>query len=198
MAVQQQKRLYDQRAVRRLFTVGDWVMHYYPAVKKSKLDSVWVGPSLVVSIVGWAVGIHKHPDSPIILIHCQDVTKVPQPNGMRSWIMTPQPVGAPPVPVLGASTVAHTSRGSPSVDVLPPEEGPGLSWRMWIPLVCNLHRDLRCLAGLGWTLMVRGWLCRRALSPRRALLSWPLFFGCGPYSADENCPCIQLSDGCPA
>ena len=41
-----------------------------------KLDSVWVGPSLVVSIVGWVVGIQKHPDSPIPLIHCQDVKKV--------------------------------------------------------------------------------------------------------------------------
>ena len=30
---------------------------------------------------------------------------------------------APPVPVLGASTVAHTSQGSPSVDVLRPDEG---------------------------------------------------------------------------
>ena len=27
--VQCQKRLYDQRAVRRLFAIGDWVMHYY-------------------------------------------------------------------------------------------------------------------------------------------------------------------------
>ena len=88
-----------------------------------KLDSVWVGPSLVVSIVGWAVGIQKHPDSPILLIHCQDVKKVPQPSGMLSWITTPPPVSAPTVPVLGTSTVAHTSQGSPSVDVLPPDEG---------------------------------------------------------------------------
>ena len=41
--VQRQKRLYDQRAVRRLFAVGDWVMRYYPPAKKCKLDSVgWV------------------------------------------------------------------------------------------------------------------------------------------------------------
>ena len=98
-------------------------MRYYLAAKKCKLDSVWVGPSLVVSIVGWAVGIQKHPDSPILLIHCQDVKKVPQPSGVCSWITTPPPVNAPTVPVLGASTVAHTSQGSPSVDVLPPDEG---------------------------------------------------------------------------
>ena len=82
-----------------------------------------MGPSLMLSIVGWAVGIQKHPDSPILLIHCQDVKKVPQPSGMTSWITAPEPVGAPPVPVLGASTVAHTSWGSPSVDGLPPDEG---------------------------------------------------------------------------
>ena len=82
-----------------------------------------MGPSLVVSIVGWAVCIQKHPDSPILLIHCQDVKKVPQPSGVRSWITTSQPVSAPLVPVLGASTVAHTTQGSPSVDVLPPDEG---------------------------------------------------------------------------
>ena len=123
LAVQRQKRLYDQRAVRRLFAIGDWVMRYYPAAKKCKLDSVWLGPSLVVSIVGWAVGIQKHLDSPILLIHCQDVKKVPQPSGVRSWITTPPPVSAPTVPVLGASTIAHTSQYSPSVDVLPPDEG---------------------------------------------------------------------------
>ena len=88
-AVLRQKRLYDQRAVRRLFAIGDWVMRYYPPAKKCKLDSVWVGPYLVVSIVGWAVGIQKHPDLPVILIHCQDVKKVPQRSGTRSWIKTP-------------------------------------------------------------------------------------------------------------
>ena len=42
---------------------------------------------------------------------------------MRSWIATPRPVGAPAVPMLGASTVAHTSGGSPSIAALPPDEG---------------------------------------------------------------------------
>ena len=59
----------------------------------------------------------------VILIHCQDVKKVPQPSGVRSWIATPRPVGAPTVPMLGASTVAHTSRGSPSIAALPQDEG---------------------------------------------------------------------------
>ena len=122
-AVQRQKRLYDQRAVRRLFAVGYWVMRYYPPAKKCKFDSVWVGPYLVVSLVGWALGIQKHPDSPILFVHCQDMKKVPQPSGVMSWIKALRPEGAPTIPVLGASTVARTSQGSTSVDGLPPDEG---------------------------------------------------------------------------
>ena len=82
-----------------------------------------MGPYLVMSLIGWAVGIQKHPDSTVLFIHCQEVKKVPQPSGVMTWIKTPQPVGAPKIPMLGASTVAHISQGSPSVDVLPPEEG---------------------------------------------------------------------------
>ena len=69
------------------------------------------------------MGIQKHPDVPVILIHCQDVKKVPQPSGVQSWIVAPLPVGAPAVPMLGASTVAHTTRGSPSITAFPPDEG---------------------------------------------------------------------------
>ena len=75
--VERQKRLYDRRAVQRLFAVGDWVLCYYPPAKKCKLDSAWVGPYLVVSSVGWALGIQRHPDSPIVLVHCQDLKKFP-------------------------------------------------------------------------------------------------------------------------
>ena len=53
-AVQRQKHLYDRWAVRRLFAVGDWIMRYCPPAKKCNLDSPWVGPYLVVSLVGWA------------------------------------------------------------------------------------------------------------------------------------------------
>ena len=44
-----QKRLYDRRAVMRLFAVGDWVMRYYTPAKKCKLYSAWIGPYLIVS-----------------------------------------------------------------------------------------------------------------------------------------------------
>ena len=83
-AVRRQKRPYDRRAVRRLFAVGDWVLHYYTLAKKCKLDSAWVGPYLIVSLAGWALGIQCHPDSPIVLVHCQDLKKVPQPSSVVS------------------------------------------------------------------------------------------------------------------
>ena len=111
--VQRQKRLYDQRAVRRLFALGDWVMRYYPAGKKCKLDSIWTGPYLIVATLGWTVGIQRHPDEPVIFIHCQDVKKIPPPSGVQSWLTIPPPGGTPVVPMLGASMVAHTSRDSP-------------------------------------------------------------------------------------
>ena len=57
--VWRQKRLYDQRAVRRLFALGDWAMRYYPAGKKCKLDSIWVGPYLIVATLSWTVGLHS-------------------------------------------------------------------------------------------------------------------------------------------
>ena len=122
-AVQHQKRLYDRRAVRRLFAVGDWVLPYYSPAKKCKLDTAWVGPYLVVSLAGWALGIQRHPDSPIIIVHSHDFKKIPRPNGLMSWIEAPRPEGAPTIPVLGTSTMAHTSQGSPSVAVLPLDEG---------------------------------------------------------------------------
>ena len=64
-AVWRQKRLYDKRAVKRVFAVGDWTLRYYLPAKKCKLDSPWMGPYLVVSLVGWAVGVQLHPDSPM-------------------------------------------------------------------------------------------------------------------------------------
>ena len=106
-AVRRQKRLYDKRAVRRLFAVGDWVLRYYSPAKKCKLDSAWVGPYLVVSLACWAVGIQLHPDSPIILVHCQDLKKIPHPSGLVSWIDADRPEGMPMLPVLGASMMGR-------------------------------------------------------------------------------------------
>ena len=122
-----QKQLYDQRAVRRLFVTGDWVLSYYSPAKKCKLDSAWVGPYLVVSLAGWAVGIQYQPDSPVILVHCQDLMKIPRPSGLILWMDDIRPMGATPIPVLGASTMGRTTIEFPSVAVLPSEEGARLS-----------------------------------------------------------------------
>ena len=112
-AVRRQKRLYDRRAVRRLFAVGDWALHYYSNVKKCKLDSAWVGPYLVVSLEGWAARIQLQPDTPTILVHCQDLKKIPRPSGLVSWIDAARPVGVPTPPVFDASTMGRTTKVSP-------------------------------------------------------------------------------------
>ena len=121
--VQRQKRLYDRRTVRRLFAVGDWVLRYYTPAKKCKLDSAWVGPYLVVSLTGWALGIQKDSDSPIIMVHCQDLKTILQPHGAVSWLAMEQMPISPSVPILGASTMQQTSQDSPSITVSPPVEG---------------------------------------------------------------------------
>ena len=104
-AVQRQKRLYDRRAVKRLFVVGDWVMRYYTPAKKCKLDSAWIGPYLIVSLIGWALGIQKDSESPIVIVHCQDIKKVPPPPGAVSWLATNKLSISPSVMILGASTM---------------------------------------------------------------------------------------------
>ena len=126
-AVRRQKHLYDRCAVRRLFAVGDWTMRYYPPAKKCKLDSPWVGPYLVVSLVGWAVRIQLQPDSPILLVHCQDVKKIPHPSGLVPWIAVALPGSSPAPPLLGASTVCHSTRNSGSSVTGPPVDQTLLS-----------------------------------------------------------------------
>ena len=41
-AVWRQKQLYDKRAIRRVFAVGDWSLRYFPLAKKCKLESPWI------------------------------------------------------------------------------------------------------------------------------------------------------------
>ena len=98
-----------------------WVLRYYSPAKKCKLDSAWVGPCLVVSLAGWDLGFS---DSPIILVHCQDLKKIPRPSGLVSWTDSARPEGVPTIPVSGANTMGRTSQGSPFVAVLPLMRGP--------------------------------------------------------------------------
>ena len=118
MAYDQVRRNSGQavRRQKRLFAVGNWIKRYYPPTKKCKLDLPWVGPYLVVLLVGWAVGIQLQPDSPILLVHCQDLKKIPHPSGLVPWIDVALPEGSAAPPLLGASTVCRSTRNSgPSV-----------------------------------------------------------------------------------
>ena len=63
---------------------------YYPPAKNAN----WIGPYLV-SLAGWAVGIQLQPESPVILVHCQDVKKITRPSGLVSWIDANRPEGLP-------------------------------------------------------------------------------------------------------
>ena len=122
-AVQRQKRLYDRRAVKQHFAMGDWAMRFYTPAKKCKLDSPWIEPYLVVSFIGWTIGIQKAPESPIVLVHCQDIKKIPPPPGAVSWLTTKKLSSAPSVRILGASTMQRTLPSSLSLTVAPPAEG---------------------------------------------------------------------------
>ena len=85
----QRKRFYDVKAVNRKFPVGSWVLRYYPPAAQKKLGSPWVGPQQVVrQATGHTVGIQKGLDTPIILIHVDDLKVCPAPHNV-SW--TPGP-----------------------------------------------------------------------------------------------------------
>ena len=104
-AVQRQKRLYDQRAVRRL--------------GHALLPS---GEELQIGLyLDWPISNSGHPrldggysETPrragdfYPLSGCEQDS--PNPVGRNRGLRFPPPGGAPVVPMLGASTVAHTSR----------------------------------------------------------------------------------------
>ena len=72
-------------------------MRYYSPAKKCKLDSPWIGPYLIVSFMGWTIGIQKEAESPVVMVHCQDVKKIP--------LTSKESTLKPAVTVLGASTM---------------------------------------------------------------------------------------------
>ena len=209
-AVQEQKRLYDQRAVRRLFALGDWVMRYYPAGKKCKLDSIWTGPYLIVATLGWTVGIQRHPDEPVIFIHCQDV-KIPPPGGVQSWLTIPPMGGTPAVPMLGASTVAHTSRDSPSVTALPPDEGVELAdvdsaqdEQLLSRHRGSIHTSTPSEGGqsspltgsVGPPVILFATSAIRIDDTSVLHPFFPQKSDAGPVLVNDDCACVQLQDGC--
>ena len=185
-------------------------MRYYPALLPCKLDSIWTGPYLIVATLGWTVGIQRHPDEPVIFIHCQDVKKIPPLSGVQSWLTIPLPGGTPAVPMLGANTVAHTSRDSPSVTALPPDEGVELadvdsvqngrsmSWHSE-----SKHTSMPSEGGRRSLLMDS--VVPEAI-PFATTSIWvndtstlhpfcSTQIGCGTRSIDDYCTCVQLQDG---
>ena len=73
----------------------------------------------MVSFLGWTIGIHKDPNSPIVMIHCQDAKKVPGPPGTVSWLTSKESSIKPSVTVLGASTMHRTRPSSLSLGSAP-------------------------------------------------------------------------------
>ena len=110
-AVWRQKCLYDKRAVKWVFAVGDWTLRYYPPAKKCKLDSPWLGPHLVVSLAGWVDDVQLHPDSPVLLIHCQNLKKILHPRGLVSWRHSDKPDSSMTHPIIGTSMVCLSTPG---------------------------------------------------------------------------------------
>ena len=126
-AVRRQKRFFDKRAVKRVFAVGDWTLRYYPPAKKCKLDSPWLRLYLVVSLAGWAVGVQLHPDSSVLLIHCQNLKKIPHTQKVwcpgspptirlrwlhvRSWVRCVALRSDPPPPQCLTADVGSLSSG---------------------------------------------------------------------------------------
>ena len=68
--------------------------------------------TLVASLAGWAVGVQLHPDSPVLMIHCQDLTKSPRPRGLVAWLQSDRLDPAITQLVLGSSMVCQSTPGS--------------------------------------------------------------------------------------
>ena len=75
-----------------------------------------------MSLIGWAIGIQKDPESPMVIVHCQDIKKVPPLPGAISWLATKKLSIAPSVMILGSSTMQRTLPSSLLLTVAPPAE----------------------------------------------------------------------------
>ena len=71
------------------------------------------GITLRLRSVSWT-----HRDSPVLLVHCQDLKKIPRPRGLVSWLLSEQTDLPPDRLVLGASTVGRSMPGSDASGVI--------------------------------------------------------------------------------
>ena len=97
-------------------------MRYYSPAKKCKLDSPWICPYLIVSFMGWTIGIQKELESPVVMVHCQDAKKIPTPTGAVSWLTSKKSSIQTSVMILGASTMHRTVPSSLSITMAPSAE----------------------------------------------------------------------------
>ena len=54
------------------------------------------------------IGIQKEPESPVVVVHCQDIKKIPTPLRAVSWLTSKESSIKPSVMILGASTMHRT------------------------------------------------------------------------------------------
>lgn len=89
ISASRQKRYFDQRAELRVFKPGDWVVRYYPpALIKSKLNSPYIGPYLVVKKFGEVTyQIQKDPKSKPIVVHIDDLKAYHDLSNQLNWVM---------------------------------------------------------------------------------------------------------------
>ena len=114
--------IYDVKAVNRKFPVGSWILRYYPPAAQKKLGSSWVGPQQVVrQATGHSVGIQKGPDTPIILIHVDDLKPCPTPRDIQ-WT---------PGPSTAKSLCASTVVSRPGSHVSDSESTPSVIVSTW-------------------------------------------------------------------
>ena len=125
-AVRRQKLLYDRHAC--LLWGLDYVLlvitRWLRSVSWTRLGS---DPISSCSLVGWVIGIQLQPDSPILLVHCQDLKKIPHPSGLVLWSDVALPEGSPAPPLFGAGTVCRYTRNSGSSVTGPPVDQTLLS-----------------------------------------------------------------------
>ena len=77
---------------------------------------------LIVWFMGWSIGIQKEPESPVVIVHCKDIKKIPTPLGAVSWLTSKESSIKPSVTILGASTMHRTLQSSLPITMAPSVE----------------------------------------------------------------------------
>ena len=119
-AVTRQKRLYDRKAKEHGFSVGEWVLSWYPPAAHTKFGSGWTGPYLVVeklSDLVYKVQASKRSKFKIVHLDHLKPYYVDEDEQLVNWLdgsldaKTPEkPIGEPDAGINGPPTLVE--RGS--------------------------------------------------------------------------------------